>query len=68
MKSIDKAPFWIWPAGMCAFGVVASLHDLVEGRWLPIVHMVIAMGYAVGLGRALLRRRLQADLRAENPG
>ncbi len=68
MKSIDRAPFWIWPAGMCLFGVVASLRDLVEGHWLAIVHMMIAMAYAVGLGRALVLRGLQADLRAGKQG
>ncbi|MEV4413030.1 hypothetical protein [Catellatospora sp. NPDC049609] len=68
MKSIDKAPFWTWPLGAALFGGIAAVNLLAGGRAWALIHLVGAMAYAAGLGRALLRRELAAQgVRARGP-
>lgn len=60
MSGVDRVAFWWWPAGVSFFGIMAVMGSLRYGSWWLTLHTVAAILYAVGLGRAVLRRNLMA--------
>jgi hypothetical protein len=58
MNPVDKISFWVWPAGVAIFGIVPVIMLAVLGSFSGVFLMVMSILYAVGLGRAVLRRDL----------